>query len=614
MSQPDDAGFDRIVEYLRQTRGFDFTAYKPISVIRRLHKRMRGVGIDDFDRYLDHLQAHPDEFAALFNTILINVTSFFRDAEVWETLRASVLPEIAATPGPVRVWSAGCASGQEAYTTAMVLAEAIGMEAFRERVKIYATDIDEEALAESRRAVYSGKQVGDIPPDMLARYFERNGNDLYTFNRELRRSVIFGRHDLIQDAPISRVDLLLCRNTLMYFNAEAQARILDRFYFSVNPGGRLVLGRAEMLFSHTAMFQPVDLKRRIFKPIPRAHHRDRLLTLAQSRREDRVPHDPNHSRLRDAAFELAADAQIVLDALGVLVAANAAARREFNITEPNIGTPLQDLQVSYRPAELRTPIDRVRRERREVTQRGVAWEQASGIRFLDVAVTPLFDDESALIGVRVSFTDVTPLKSLQDELSHSKQELETAYEELQSTNEELETTNEELQSTVEELETTNEELQSTNEELETMNEELQSTNEELQTMNDELRNRGSELNSNNTFLEAVFTGLRSGVIVLDRDLRIQVWNAGALELWGLRGEEVQGVSFFNLDIGLPFAELHQPIREVLSGTATHRELTIASTNRRGKAIHCRIAIAPLPGDKQVNGAILLMDEESLQAG
>ena len=197
-------------------------------------------------------------------------------------------------------------------------------------------------------------------------------------------------------------------------------------------------------------------------------------------------------------------------------------------------------------------------------------------------------------------------------MSHSKQELETAYEELQSTNEELETTNEELQSTVEELETTNEELQSTNEELETMNEELQSTNEELQTMNDELRNRSTELNSNNAFLEAVFTSLRSAVVVLDRELRVQVWNTGALDLWGLRPDEALGASFFNLDIGLPVGELHQPIREVLSGGAMHRELALPATNRRGKSVRCRVAIAPLLGvDKAVTGTILLIEDEAI---
>src|SRR5262252_6602200 len=168
MSQASEhAGFERILEYLRQTRGFDFTAYKPTSLIRRVRKRMQAIEIAEFDAYLDYLQVHPDEFSALFNTILINVTSFFRDAEVWDSLRTVVLPELMATRngGPIRVWSAGCASGQEAYTAAIVLAETLGLEAFRERVKIYATDVDEDALADSRRAVYSTKQIEDVPAD-----------------------------------------------------------------------------------------------------------------------------------------------------------------------------------------------------------------------------------------------------------------------------------------------------------------------------------------------------------------------------------------------------------------------------------------------------------------
>ena len=616
MSQAESAGFERILEYLRQARGFDFTAYKRTSLMRRLRKRMESVGIEEFDAYLDHLQVHPEEFSALFNTILINVTSFFRDAEVWEMLRERVVPDLAAVRadnGPIRVWSAGCASGQEAYSAAMVLAETVGIDAFRERVKIYATDVDEEALGDARRAVYTAKQVAELPPPLLEKYFTRNGGELYSFDRELRRSVIFGRHDLIQDAPISRVDLLLCRNTLMYFNSEAQGRIMARFYFSVNPGGHLVLGRAEMLFSHASMFTPVDLKRHIFKTAPKVNHRDRLLLLTQANREDALPQYPNHGRLRDLAFEMSPDAQIVLDPLGAVVAVNNTARRMFGIGEADIGAPLQDLEISYRPAELRPSIDRARVERRDVTLRGVSWEAGGTIRFVDVLVAPLLDDDRSLVGMRISYTDVTPMKSLQEELTHSKQELETAYEELQSTNEELETTNEELQSTVEELETTNEELQSTNEELETMNEELQSTNEELQTMNDELRNRSTELNSNNAFLEAVFTSLRAAVVVIDRDMRVQVWNAGALDMWGVRPEEAQNSSFFNLDIGLPVGELHQAIRDILSGGATHREAVIAATNRKGRAIKCRVSIAPLVGaDRTVTGAILLMEDDSPQ--
>src|SRR4051812_33503390 len=187
----EQAGFDSIVEYLRQTRGFDFTAYKPTSLMRRVKKRMQAVQLEEFDAYLDYLQVHPEEFAALFNTILINVTSFFRDAEVWDALLHTILPQIVdgrTSSEPIRVWSAGCASGQEAYSAAMLIAEAIGMEGFHQRVKIYATDVDDEALTDARRAVYTAKDLTDVPEGYVAKYFDRTNGDAYAFNRDLRRS------------------------------------------------------------------------------------------------------------------------------------------------------------------------------------------------------------------------------------------------------------------------------------------------------------------------------------------------------------------------------------------------------------------------------------------
>jgi two-component system CheB/CheR fusion protein len=359
------------------------------------------------------------------------------------------------------------------------------------------------------------------------------------------------------------------------------------------------------------MFTPVDLKRRIFKTVPKPSHRDRLLILAQTGRDAMTNHGPNHLRLRDAAFESDSVSQIVLDPSQVLVAANSYARQQFNLGHRDVGRPFQDLDVSYRPAELRAAVDRATEERKEVTIKDIRWATGGELRFFDITVTPLLDEDHAFLGTRITFTDVTKVKSLQDELTHSKQELETAYEELQSTNEELETTNEELQSTVEELETTNEELQSTNEELETMNEELQSTNEELQTMNDELRNRSSDLNSMNSFLESVFTSLRSAVVVVDRDYRVQVWNNRAEDLWGVRPDEAYQTHFLGLDIGLPVGELKQSIRDVLAGNGDNSDITVAATNRRGKPIQCRVSISPLRADdRSINGAILLMDEKA----
>jgi two-component system CheB/CheR fusion protein len=362
------------------------------------------------------------------------------------------------------------------------------------------------------------------------------------------------------------------------------------------------------------LFVPLDLKRRIFRAVPQPGRQDRLLILAQGSREtmsNPVPHD--HAKLREAAFESDVVAHLVLDRSAALVAANALAYRLFGVGTRDIGRPLRDLDVSYRPVDLRSAIDRVVADMREMTVKDVAWAIDGVNRIYDIVISPLLDHQRTLLGTRVSFVDVTRSKTLQNELHHSKQELETAYEELQSTNEELETTNEELQSTVEELETTNEELQSTNEELETMNEELQSTNEELQTMNDELRTRSTDLNAAHSFLESVFTSLRSAVVVVDRAYRVRVWNHRAQDLWGLRPDEALDAHLLNLDIGLPVGELRQPIRDILNGAEEHLELTVPATNRKGRAIDCHLRLSPLrERDGTVTGVIVLMEARQVQ--
>jgi len=298
-----------------------------------------------------------------------------------------------------------------------------------------------------------------------------------------------------------------------------------------------------------------------------------------------------------------------VDATGSLAAVNGRARHTFHISNHDIGRPIQDLEVSYRPAEVRGALDRAIEQRDEIRLTEIPWTVSGTLRHFDVLVSPVFEEDRTLLGVRISFHDITDVRALQSELQHSKQALETAYEELQSTNEELETTNEELQSTVEELETTNEELQSANEELETMNEELQSTNEELQTINDELRTRRSELNVANAYLESVFGSMASAVIVLDRQLRVQVWNDGATELWGLRSDVAHQAHFLGLDIGLSVTELRRPIREVLSGTETRTDVVVPATSRRGRPMECRVrATALRAADRQIGGVILFMED------
>jgi two-component system CheB/CheR fusion protein len=602
---------DDLLGFVKATRGFDFTGYKRASLERRIGKRMSDAGVERYDDYVDYLELHPEEYAELFNTILINVTGFYRDAQTWEYLSQEVIPELVGrrpADAPLRVWCAGVASGEEAYTVAMVLVGVLGEQGFRDRVKIYATDADGEALDQARAAAYPPKAVEGLPAGALDEFFER-ADHRYVFRKDLRRSVIFGRNNLVQDAPISRIDLLVCRNTLMYFNAETQERILRRLHFALDPDGVLLLGKSEMLLSQSHLFAPVDLKRRVFRKIGTPTLRDRVQVMA---------HDMNShplaagAGLRNSAFDLSSAAQIVVDTEGRLMLANDSARRLFGLGANDGGRPLSDLEISYRPVELRTHLDRLWKDGRGTELEAVHWlSPTSQDRHVDVRIVPLATD-GEIVGASVSYVDVSDKHVLEDELAESRTALETAHEELQSTVEELETTNEELQSTNEELETTNEELQSTNEELETMNEELQSSNEELETMNEELRHRSLELNEINAFLETILSTVGLAVAVLDRRQHVQIWNGQARELWGLSAEEATDQHLLALDFGLPVEKLRQPLRALLQDGTARQELVLDATSRRGKAFQCRVVCLPLHAgnDGDVSGVVVMMEPAS----
>ena len=606
-----DPTFERLLNYLKESRAFDFTGYKRASLMRRVQHQMRQTGVETFEEYHDYLQVHPDEFTALFNTILINVTGFFRDEEAWEYMRASVLPGLLDDIGraPIRVWSAGCASGQEAYSLAMELAERLGEDAFRAQVKIYATDVDEDALALARQATYTERDLAGLPEGYQDQYFETLGGSRYVFRKELRRSVIFGRNDLVQDAPISRIDLLACRNTLMYFNAETQSRIVSRLGFALRPNGVLFLGKAEMLLNHATTFEPLDLKRRFFRKASHPNGDEIAEGMAVRQIKSRSADTNDLEPLRTEAFLNSPVPQLVVDEAGRLALLNHRATTLFALSDRDVGRPFQDLEVSFRPAELRSHIGAVHDNRLPVWLRDVEWQRSSTeVLYFDIQLVPLVDARSRQLGIAIIFNDVSRYRQLQTELEAANRQLETAYEELQSTNEELETTNEELQSTVEELETTNEELQSTNEELETMNEELQSMNDELQATNDELRDRTAEISALNHFMESVLGSLGAGVVVVSREMIVQVWNRQAEDLWGLREAETVGQHFLNLDSGLPTERLKPLVREVIFDGSGGNEMVMEAVNRRGRTIELRVAVTPLlSGDDEPGGALLLME-------
>ena len=604
-----DEEFEALLLYLRDHRGADFTGYKRPSLTRLVNRRMRTVGVDGYRAYVDLLQVEPSELSALLDVLLINVTAVFRDPAAWDELADTLLPEALAQLGPdepVRVWSAACASGEEAYSLAILLHALLGDEAYKRRVKIYATDIDEHALGIARLGRYSQTALEPLTDAQRETYFEREG-ELLRFRADLRPSLIFGRHDLLQDAPISRVLLLSCRNVLMYFTAETQTRVLERFSFALHEHGLLVLGKAEMLLTQSSLFTPVNLGQRIFRP-RRGYGTGRLAALAvggQGR-------EATPRRAAEAAFVAAPAAQLVLDAAGTVTLLNERAQRDLGLSQADVGRLFHELELSHRPLELRASVAAVQASNEALELRDVAWTPPGAAPgHWDVRIAPLTVDREAQ-GVHLVFEDVTERHQRRSRLDQLDSELTTAYEELQSSAEELETTNEELQSAVEELETTNEELQSTNEELETMNEELQSTNEELQTLNDELRDRTLEVDRVNGFLQSILSGLDLAVVVVDTEFRVQLWNGGAERLTGLRAFEAEGQRLLDLELHLPVPDVRRVLREVVVGAGSPPPLEVEMTDRFGHEQVRRLIATPLlHRDGDVRGAVVTLADGGL---
>ncbi len=399
----------------------------------------------------------------------------------------------------------------------------------------------------------------------------------------------------------------------MYFNVETQSQVIDRFHFALREGGYLFLGKAEMLLSDGDRFEVVSMRQRIFRrrpgaAVPRYQTGPIRLDVVGT---PEVRDVSRKRQLRDLALEAAPFGAIGVDADGVVVLINTQMRTLFGMSSRDLGRPFHDLEISYRPVELRSLIERAQAEHRVVRVNSAERRPAEGdTQYLDIQIHPLWSSDGLSAGVMLLFTDTTISTRLQMEVKRSREELDTAHEELQSTNEELETTNEELQSSIEELETTNEELQSTNEELETTNEELQSGNEELETMNEEMRLRTAELDEARIFLEGVLSSVAAGVVVLDSELMVRSWNRGAEELWGLRAEEVRNQAFFSLDFGLPIANLRDMVQQCLITRRRTGPVQVAAINRIGRSITCVITCSPLKekGDGDGDGVVMLMEE------
>lgn len=550
--EPEAPVYERITRLIQQQSGLDLSAYKEKTVHRRLRRRMAARHLNDLENYLQLLEEDPQEVESFCQDILISVTSFFRDAEAFEALHDQLYNLLRnRRPGDeIRIWVPGCATGEEAYTLAILLSEMLGPGVRDYRIHIFATDLDEPALNTARRGVYSASSLVELNQDTINRYFQPYG-DQYKVVKSLREMLVFARQDLLHDPPFLRLDLLSCRNLLIYFNNDTQRRLFELFHYAVNPGGLLFLGKSENVTRHEHLFVPLESTWKIFRqrgsrssysgtpyyrPSSGGQTSDDADTPVRTR-----PKLSAYDRMIRSAMEQYAPA-------GLLVDETLQIQHILGDTSPYLRIPHGDPDFTVRNLvrrELRVDmsalVTRVKKERVSTFSRSIDLpDQGRRVRVSVHPVTGELDEELLYLicfdAVQGTVSDEKSAagasggsdgvddEAAEQRIDELEDELATTREHLQTVIEELETTNEELQSSNEELQSSNEELQSSNEELETTNEELQSTNEELTTVNEELNSKTVELNAAYNDLQNVTDSLADPLVVVDEKLRIKFHN------------------------------------------------------------------------------------------
>jgi two-component system CheB/CheR fusion protein len=620
---------EQVVERIRTTRNFDFRNYKRPTLHRRIERRMADRKCRTAAEYLALLDRDPGEYAHLVESMLIKVTGFFRDDEAWSLLSGKVIPQLLSEKRAgeeIRVWCAGCATGEEAFSVAILLAEAMGPAFQNQEVKIFGTDVDEKAIAFARRGVYSREQVKAVAPEMLKSWFVEEGQG-FSVRKEVRRTVVFGVNNLVSDAPISRLDLLLCRNVFIYLDVALQKRVLARFHQALRRHGILVLGKSELIPFAAKIFEPIDLQRRIYRKDGRrdtAVAQERLVSLLEqeSMARDAEGGRPAPDTVDQFHRDIVQATRVPTIATapdGTVLRWNPAAgalwgRREEEVT----GKKLAALSLPGLPGELLVEKSAAVREGKSEAERSRGVLQRGGDRpplELSIEVTPLRDAANGTAGLLYTVQDVTVLAELEHSLRKSTEERQAALEELQSTNEELqsaneelETTNEELQSSNEELQTTNEELQSTNEELETTNEELQSTNAELDATNRELAHRTEEMNSLALIQRATIRSLNAAVMLLDPSGRITMWNLAAERLLGIPENEAVGQLLWTLHVPAIDRGVLQKIRRSMAQHAPLRAEKVGYELPNGSRGHAVVMAVPIEENGAALGSLVLFED------
>ncbi len=583
-----DSAFEKAIILLRANTGHDFSQYKKSTMYRRIERRMGVHQIDKINAYIRFLQENPQELEILFKELLIGVTNFFRDPVEWARLRDRVIPElIAACPSgrTFRAWVPGCSTGEEAYSLAMVFREAIDQVRPKDRfaLQVFATDLDKAAIDKGRQGLYPANVAADVSSKRLDRFFLRDGDDFHVC-KEIRETVIFATQNLIMDPPFTKLDILSCRNLLIYLTQDLQKKLLPLFHYSLNPGGILFLGSAETTNGFTNLFSQVESKSKIYRRIQSSPAEPfEFPSSFVSARTGTGP-QPYARPASDRTFQAMADQlflqqfsppSVLVNKEGDIIYSNGRTSRYLELPAGKANLNIFAMAREELRYELTNVFQKALRQEETVYMSNLSVKTGSGVLRFDLAARAI-DEPKALRGlVAIVFSDaravpersspaprgkVGPLRkstlaAVEKELAHNREELRITRDEMRTSQEELRATNEELQST-------NEELQSTNEELTTSKEEMQSLNEELQTVNTELQVKVDELSRMNNDMKNLLNSTDIATVFLTNDLTVRRFTTEATKIIKLIATDV-GRPIMDLSSILLYPELIEDAKEVL---------------------------------------------------
>jgi two-component system CheB/CheR fusion protein len=617
-----DEQLQRVFHLLLPASGVNFAHYKTPTIIRRLLRRMALLRMVDVDAYIAHLEKTPLEVVNLHNDLLIHVTRFFREPDTFAVIANDILPSLDPASGaPLRMWVAGCATGEEVYSLAMVVREVFGDTLEEGRVQIFGTDVGEAAVGFARQGLYTTTIAEDVSPERLQRFFIKSDGG-YQITKLVRDMCVFARQDLTRDPPFSHLDLVCCRNVLIYMDNALQRKLLSMFHYALKPSGFLVLGHAESIGYHSDLFALMNKKNKVYRKKPsetRAPHMD-------------VFRSPlKHDTVAAPALRGANETKLVLnDATRIIMERFAPPSvlldQQFHVVqfngqtglylEPSPGEPTFDVLKLAREGlrhGLRAALQTARKTRKTVKEQGLRIREGSASQEIDIEVIPVLRQGHPYYLVLFQAHSTTGRGKSRKPTAREKkapprsrigkleEELAVTREYLQSTIQEIEAANEELQSANEEILSSNEELQSTNEELDTAKEELQSTNEELNTVNDELHARNEELTHVNADLLNLLASVQIAIVIVARDLRVRRFTPMAEKKFNLIPTDI-GRPLSQITTTLQCPELATLITETID-TVSPVERTVQDD--KGETYLLRIRPYKTP-DNRIDGAVIAL--------